>query len=823
MPDRNARVWTGSEWENISAPIGVPNAIAAFQAAAPSSPVTGQLWVDQDDNRIYVWNGSSWAGATEDLSAYATKANPTFTGAGGANGGTVVINSTLVFTDGTTNEGRMTSAGDTFYIQAGTGSGDTTAKLNIARNTTTSTNISQFNIYADTTSIFGNTVISRSDASTSLTIRNSSSTTARYPQLQIVNYSNTGSGFPALEFYSSRGSQASPTASQSGDQLGGITGWAWDGTSFNDIARIYFIAENNFTNLDSRGIITFQTKTGTTISERMRINSSGNIGINTTNPGGRLSVQVDTNKDIVSGITTTPAITYRNGSGAWFHAGKHTSSDYFEISHGNTPSTNPILVANSSSNVGIGGVLSPSEKFHILGLNNTNPAIVIEHQNLASYKIGIDGSVLKIAAMDNGFGGAGGSFVNNDTQVISMTQTGRVGIGTISPDSTLTVIGTSKIRTGAKAGSNTYLRLESSDASNTMELLFSNNTNTSWTVQSIENGVAFRDILLNPSGGNVGIGTNTITHRLNVSGVVASTGIDEWMSRIISTSTTSTGRNHFLAQRANGTSALTSGFTLGGLGIGGYDGASYSNGWNGGAEITAYASEAWTSTARGTHLAFLVSNTGSNSVSERMRISSNGNVGIGTSSPGSRLSVAGDIRIDITAGLLNGFTLWNGAGGFFGGLGTESWALGSGTSSNIAVKADAGRSIIFYTNGTSERMRIDSAGRIQIPAGGIVEAPVSTNAQTGTAYTLVLADAGRVIEMNNAAANTLTVPTDASVNFPIGTVIDIFQTGAGQTTVGGAGVTINARPGLKLSGQWATATLIKRASNTWLLTGSLSA
>lgn len=113
--------------------------------------------------------------------------------------------------------------------------------------------------------------------------------------------------------------------------------------------------------------------------------------------------------------------------------------------------------------------------------------------------------------------------------------------------------------------------------------------------------------------------------------------------------------------------------------------------------------------------------------------------------------------------------------------------------------------------------------RIRLRNNAVLEAPVSTNAQTGTAYTLVIGDAGRVIEMNNASANTLTVPTDASVNFPVGTVIDIFQTGAGQTTVGGAGVTINARPGLKLSGQWATATLIKRAANTWLLTGSLSA
>ncbi len=114
--------------------------------------------------------------------------------------------------------------------------------------------------------------------------------------------------------------------------------------------------------------------------------------------------------------------------------------------------------------------------------------------------------------------------------------------------------------------------------------------------------------------------------------------------------------------------------------------------------------------------------------------------------------------------------------------------------------------------------------RITCASNVTFEAPVVTNAQTGTSYTLAIADAGRAIEMNNASANTLTVPLNSSVAFPIGTVIDIFQTGAGQTTVAATGgVTINARPGLKLSGQWATATLIKRGTDTWLLTGSLSA
>lgn len=98
-----------------------------------------------------------------------------------------------------------------------------------------------------------------------------------------------------------------------------------------------------------------------------------------------------------------------------------------------------------------------------------------------------------------------------------------------------------------------------------------------------------------------------------------------------------------------------------------------------------------------------------------------------------------------------------------------------------------------------------------------------TSAQTAS-YTLVLADAGDLIEISNASANNLTVPLNASVAFPVGTQINILQTGAGQiTVVATGGVTINATPGLKLRAQWSSATLIKRAENTWVLVGDLSA
>ena len=99
---------------------------------------------------------------------------------------------------------------------------------------------------------------------------------------------------------------------------------------------------------------------------------------------------------------------------------------------------------------------------------------------------------------------------------------------------------------------------------------------------------------------------------------------------------------------------------------------------------------------------------------------------------------------------------------------------------------------------------------------------VTRNAQTAN-YTLVLADAGKLVEMGVASANTLTIPADASVNFPVGTKIDVLQTGAGQTTIAGSGFTPNATPGLKISAQWGAATLIKRAANTWVVIGNLSA
>ena len=105
------------------------------------------------------------------------------------------------------------------------------------------------------------------------------------------------------------------------------------------------------------------------------------------------------------------------------------------------------------------------------------------------------------------------------------------------------------------------------------------------------------------------------------------------------------------------------------------------------------------------------------------------------------------------------------------------------------------------------------------------------NNQGGTTYTTVLSDGiytgsiGKLITFNNASAQTVTIPPNSSVAYPIGTTLQVAQLGAGKVTfAGGSGVTINSAGGLKSIGaQYGAVTLIQTAANTWLLIGSLIA
>lgn len=109
-------------------------------------------------------------------------------------------------------------------------------------------------------------------------------------------------------------------------------------------------------------------------------------------------------------------------------------------------------------------------------------------------------------------------------------------------------------------------------------------------------------------------------------------------------------------------------------------------------------------------------------------------------------------------------------------------------------------------------------------------AALAFNAQTGTTYTFVLADAdNKLVTASNASAQTYSIPTNATTAFPIGTQLNLIQIGAGQVTVSAAtpatttvvstGATA-ASP--KCRAQYSAITLIKRDTDSWYAVGDIA-
>jgi hypothetical protein len=160
-----------------------------------------------------------------------------------------------------------------------------------------------------------------------------------------------------------------------------------------------------------------------------------------------------------------------------------------------------------------------------------------------------------------------------------------------------------------------------------------------------------------------------------------------------------------------------------------------------------------------------------------------------------------------------------------------------------ATIGDVSNTELQYLNGVTSAVQtqIDAkapsadptfTGTVTLPAAGIVFSD-GTQSKEGTpsrtpiiqkssAYTLsALTERDSLIEVSAAAV--ITVPTDATINYPIGTSIDILQTGTGEVSIAPVSgtVTVNATPGRTLRTQWSSATLFKRAANTWVLYGDL--
>jgi hypothetical protein len=193
----------------------------------------------------------------------------------------------------------------------------------------------------------------------------------------------------------------------------------------------------------------------------------------------------------------------------------------------------------------------------------------------------------------------------------------------------------------------------------------------------------------------------------------------------------------------------------------------------------------------------------------------------------------------------NGSTAWNSLGyqgaGDIEGVTAGTGLSGGGTSGTVTVSINTAVTADLTTAQTLTNKTINAASNTLTGVVTLTDTQTLTNktltdpkinlafdAETAS-YTAVLANNGQVVTMDNASANTFSIPTNASVAFPIGTQINVLQIGAGQTTIQAvtSGTTTIQSTGAtaaapKLRARYSAATCLKAGTDLWYVFGDIA-
>ena len=162
--------------------------------------------------------------------------------------------------------------------------------------------------------------------------------------------------------------------------------------------------------------------------------------------------------------------------------------------------------------------------------------------------------------------------------------------------------------------------------------------------------------------------------------------------------------------------------------------------------------------------------------------------------------------------------------GFVRDVSADIWKIFKGVTTEPTTTVD-------FTEGSLDNLQLNNltAAGVVFTDGTQTKEGVpsqTTIIQKTAAYTLsALTERDDLIEVSHTGGSAvdITIPADSTLNFPIGTAIDVLRTNTGGVRIVGAGgVTVNATPGAFLRAQWSSATLFKRAANTWVLIGDLA-
>ena len=601
-------------------------------------------------------------------------------------------------------------------------------------------------------------------------------------------------------------------------------------------------------------------------TERLRITSAGDVGIGTTAPTSKLFV-ADPGTTLPTGITAGTGFSVARADGLiGLSIGYLASnqSSYLQAKNFTNTDMLPLLLNPSGGNVGI-GTSSPLTKLDIdvaaVTPSSTSYHGIVVGPNSGSTSVGqgvgigfrirntVGGSL-----GDNSFGAAvygiqtdsaantgGLAFytrpnANSFPERMRIDSAGNVGIGTTAPSTSmgpgLHIVTTS--------GNSLIL-----EKSNGAAIQFRSGTDViRATISGINGadgltfhtGAAQTERMRIDSSGNVGIGITSPEARLHIQGT--------------STAGAVTNISSFSGLRIDGSLANTSvtGITYqdgggGGAGIGFARGSAYQT------EILFYTNPAGTTTA--------------GAMTERMRITSAGDVGIGTSSPGAKLHVAGDailndlqintvigggpsstftFQSNNASGVNDGFVFNSGRGGGSYGFfdirqqGTTKVHIGLSLldpDTYFNINGNFGIGTITPTEKLEVNGNVKATGFIGNLSGCTVDGTNAVGFRTipqnsqSAAYTLVLEDSGKHIFHPSAdtTARTFTIPANSSVAFPIGTAVTfINQNGAGVITIAITTDTMRLSPagttGSRTLAANGSATAIKVTATEWLISGS---
>lgn len=503
----------------------------------------------------------------------------------------------------------------------------------------------------------------------------------------------------------------------------------------------------------------------------------GNVGIGTTSPGYKLTVH----KDLGSGGTLAEfknsnatysqqlTLSFNSSKDVTFDQGSSSGGTIFETgTRGHSFAVNGTtnVVFNGSGDVGI-GTASPTEKLHVAGnvriegdltVNGSYTQIDTDVNTTEQWNVTNDGTGPAVTI--NQKGAQDIMDVQDDgTSVFYIEDGGNVGIGTTDPTNNLHVVGNTRVGSllvGDSAASNTpatMLHIKSSGTNAVLRIEDSDGNNRVYDfLVDYGNGLYIKEesttrMFFQETTGNVGIGTTSPAHKLDVAGNIRSTGgnlrLEGTYPRIFLTDTNAssdfsiindngsfgiyddTNNAYRLKVLANGNVGIGTASPTSKLHVDSGDieidnGQSLSSRTSGGNNLFplirmssnaikvggwegSYMSDLYLMGGNGAVLAdfsqgnskfFAVRGVSGSIPSEYMRVTSSGNVGIGTTSPGYKLDVSGEVRADAYRIDLSATTQRA-----LSSTGTDSLQIGDAGVNDIKFKNAAGTSFIINSSG----------------------------------------------------------------------------------------------------------------------------